>query len=148
MRGNQRGSEAATNLECGDVGAALDTQVMESAAAASLCRRTPHQLFLRPNMSKPTSATRTLPLTTYCAQLSTFKSDMPLSRLAKISAPSTAPKTVPRPPIKLVPPITHEAIASSSIKLPASGDALPTRAVCRIDASPASAPIKQKAARM
>src|SRR5712691_9863579 len=54
---------------------------------------------------------------------------MPLSRLAKISAPKTAPKTVPRPPIKLVPPITHEAIASSSIKLPASGDALQTRRI-------------------
>src|SRR5713226_9843779 len=148
MRGNQTGSDAATNLECGDVGAALDSQVMESAVAASLCRRTPRQLFLRPNISKPTAATRTLPLTTYCAQLSTFNEDMPLSRLARINAPSTAPNTVPRPPIKLVPPITHEAIASSSIKVPASGEALPTRAVCRIEASPASAPISQNAARM
>src|SRR5438045_8952708 len=79
--------------------------------------------FRLPNISKPTAATSTPPFTTYCAQFSTFKSDMPLSRLDKISAPSTAPNTVPRPPIKLVPPITHDAIASSSISVPASGDA-------------------------
>src|SRR5258707_15756334 len=48
---------------------------------------------------------------------------MPLSRLAMISAPSMAPKTVPRPPIKLVPPITQAAIASSSSSCPASPDA-------------------------
>src|SRR5207249_7794852 len=78
--------------------------------------------LLRPNMSNPTAATSTPPFTTYCAQFSTLSRDMPLSRLARISAPKTAPKTVPRPPIKLVPPITHEAIASSSISVPASGD--------------------------
>ena len=51
---------------------------------------------------------------------------MPLSRLAIINAPSTAPNTVPLPPIKLVPPITHAAIASNSNSCPASGEALPT----------------------
>ena len=38
-----------------------------------------------------------------------------------ISAPRIAPKTVPRPPIKLVPPITQAAIASSSSNCPGVG---------------------------
>ena len=73
---------------------------------------------------------------------------MPLSRLAMINAPSIAPATVPRPPIRLVPPITHAAIASSSISVPASGDALPTLPVCSSDAIPTSAPRRANAARM
>src|SRR6185436_18809603 len=94
----------------------------------------------RPIMSKPTAATRTAPLLMYCVAFSTERSDIPLSRLAMMSAPSIAPETVPRPPMRLVPPITHAAIASSSMSVPASGDALPTRAVCRIAATPTSPP--------
>ena len=45
------------------------------------------------------------------------------------NAPKIAPKMLPRPPIKLAPPITHAAMASNSNKRPASGLALPTRAV-------------------
>ena len=40
---------------------------------------------------------------------------MPLSSTAMISAPNSTPPTLPRPPFRLVPPITQAATASSSI---------------------------------
>ena len=43
---------------------------------------------------------------------------MPLSRVAMTAAPKRAPSTVPRPPFRLVPPITQAATASSSISSP------------------------------
>ena len=57
-----------------------------------------------------------------------------------ISAPRQAPKMVPRPPISEAPPITQAAMASSSLSVPASGDALPTLAVKINAAAPDKAP--------
>ena len=57
-----------------------------------------------------------------------------------ISAPIRVPSTVPSPPIRLVPPMTVAAIASSSYIMPAMGCAEFSRAVSRIAASPLSSP--------
>ena len=43
---------------------------------------------------------------------------MPFNKLAIINAPIIVPSTVPRPPLRLAPPITHAAMASSSINSP------------------------------
>ena len=69
-------------------------------------------------------------------------------------APSTAinntPKKVliiePRPPDKLVPPMTHAAMACNSAPLPAFGSAEERRAHCRIAAHAASNPLKANTA--
>ena len=66
---------------------------------------------------------------------------MPLLRLSITNAPRIAPKMLPRPPIKLAPPMTHAAMASNSNSRPASGLALPTRAVMTIPATAIKAPI-------
>ena len=89
----------------------------------------PYPLLRRQNMSSPTAATRIPPFTISWVKSGMFLSDIPLSRLAINSAPRHAPKTLPRPPIKLAPPMTQAAIASSSRSTPASGEPLPTRAV-------------------
>jgi hypothetical protein len=64
--------------------------------------------------SAHTAITSTTPLTMYCQNGSRLAMLMPLLRLSITSAPKIAPSTVPRPPSKLVPPITQDAIASSS----------------------------------
>ena len=43
-----------------------------------------------------------------------FMTLMPFNKLAMIRDPTTAPAMVPSPPIRLVPPITHAAMASNS----------------------------------
>jgi len=48
--------------------------------------------------------------------------------------------TEPRPPIRLVPPITTAAITTSSAPIPALGSAASSREHCIIPASPASSP--------
>ena len=59
-----------------------------------------------------------MPRAMYLASGDTAISVMPLSRLAMISAPNSTPRTEPRPPRRLVPPITQAATASSSISEP------------------------------
>ena len=66
---------------------------------------------------------------------------IPLSILAIIKAPISAPTIFPFPPIKLVPPITHAAIASSSYILPALTVAAFNLLVKRTPATPARPPI-------
>ena len=65
-------------------------------------------------ISSQTASSRITPLTIICQKASTLSMDMPLSRLAMIRAPISAPNTVPEPPRSEVPPMTQEAIASSS----------------------------------
>jgi hypothetical protein len=48
----------------------------------------------------------------------TASSVMPFIKLAISRAPKSTPSTLPRPPRRLVPPTTHAAIASSSIRSP------------------------------
>src|SRR4029450_13253156 len=55
----------------------------------------------------------------------TASSVMPFSRHAMISAPKRTPRTVPRPPFRLTPPMTH---ASDSGDVAATN----SEAVCRI----------------
>ena len=43
---------------------------------------------------------------------------IPFSNAVMMSAPKITPHTVPRPPLRAVPPITQAAMASSSIKSP------------------------------
>ena len=50
----------------------------------------------------------------YCQKISMFMTLMPFCKLAIISEPTNAPKIVPSPPIVLVPPRMHDAIANSS----------------------------------
>ena len=65
-----------------------------------------------------TAPISTSPRAMYFISGDTANSVMPLSRLIMISAPNNTPITVPRPPLRLVPPMTQAAIASSSIKSP------------------------------
>ena len=51
----------------------------------------------------------------------------------------TVPPIVPTPPVRLAPPITTAAIASSSYPSPAYGCAVARREVCTIPANPANA---------
>ena len=57
------------------------------------------------------------------------------------SAPSTAPATVPTPPLNDVPPITAAAITFSSMPVPRLLTAAFRRAICTAAASPTRKPI-------
>ena len=60
---------------------------------------------------------------------------------ATVSAPSTVPIIVPRPPNRLVPPSTTAAMTSSSKPPPAFDEPLPSRAAMMIPASAAARPL-------
>ena len=57
-----------------------------------------------------------------------------------MAAPMTTPLTVPSPPIRLVPPITAAAMASSSYPCPATDCDTPSRAISRMPVSAAENP--------
>ena len=57
-----------------------------------------------------------------------------------ISAPISVPPSVPSPPIRLVPPMTVAAMASSSYMIPAMGCAELSRAVSRTAATALASP--------
>ena len=65
----------------------------------------------------------------------------PVWRTAIISTPMKELITLPRPPIRLVPPITQAAIADSSMPMAAFGSALDNREVCARPANPQRAPL-------
>src|SRR5690606_6189737 len=64
--------------------------------------------------SHQTARIKMRPLTMYCQKGSISSMLMPLSRLTMTSAPIMEPVTLPVPPLRLVPPITQAAMASSS----------------------------------
>jgi len=63
-----------------------------------------------------------------------------LSRREKNKTPSAVPRTVPRPPNRLVPPITAPPTTSSKMRWPRMGEPVCTRAVKRTDAIAAHSP--------
>ena len=65
----------------------------------------------------------------------------PASSTAMISTPKKVLTTEPRPPIRLVPPMTTAAITCSSMPTPAFGSAASRRADCMRPARPASSPV-------
>jgi hypothetical protein len=77
----------------------------------------------------------------YLASGETAISVMPFSRLAMISAPNSTPRTVPRPPRRLVPPMTQAATASSSMSEPTVDVDAPEYAVCMKPVSATMPPI-------
>jgi hypothetical protein len=73
--------------------------------------------------SRITASTITVPLITICQNVETPTITRPSARKPMTNAPIRAPRTVPRPPISDVPPITTAAIALSSNVSPAWGAA-------------------------
>src|ERR1700731_4422304 len=69
---------------------------------------------------------------------STCESTSPLSIKRMSSAPTMAPKTVPIPPVRAVPPITAAATACSSSPSPIDGSGEPSRKTWIVPANPAS----------
>ena len=67
--------------------------------------------------SSVTAARRTAPVTMYLTAVATFSRSMPLEIEPMTSAPSNADQAEPRPPKRLVPPITAAAMAFSSRSL-------------------------------
>ena len=65
----------------------------------------------------------------------------PLPITAMVSAPSTVPRIVPRPPNRLVPPSTTAAITSSSKPTAAFEEPLPSRAAMMMPATAAAMPV-------
>src|SRR6185503_19618393 len=93
--------------------------------------------FFRFNtVSSSTATTMTPPITICWRNDDTPSRFRPLRSTPMISAPTSVPASVPSPPIRLVPPITVAAMASSSYIMPAIGCAELSRAV-RITAATA-----------
>ncbi len=65
----------------------------------------------------------------------------PVCKTSMISTPKNVASTDPRPPIRLVPPITQAAIAESSNPIAALGSAVPSRDVCISAATPHNRPL-------
>ena len=78
---------------------------------------------LRRRLSGSTAIRMIAPLTACVQKGFTFSSTMPLPTTAMIKAPISVPKTPPRPPKRLVPPITTAAMTSSSYPVAAFGSA-------------------------
>src|SRR5215217_1101322 len=64
-----------------------------------------------------------------------------------IRTPSIVVTTEPRPPMRLVPPMTTAAIAWSSRPAPALGSAAARRALCAIAATALASPARRKVAK-
>src|SRR5579863_554788 len=90
--------------------------------------------------SNATAATMIRPMTTCCQYDDTCMITNPLVSTPINTAPTTVPPIPPRPPARLVPPITTEAITRSSYPMPPTASAAPSRADNKNPASPASAP--------
>ena len=74
---------------------------------------------------------------------------MPLLRLPMSAAPSRAPRIVPRPPARLVPPMIAAVMASSSRNRPALPETAPlTRAVKATPVMPYAKPAMTKSQKM
>ena len=86
-------------------------------------------------MSTSTAPTITAPMTICWRNDETPSRFRPLRSTPMISAPTSVPASVPSPPIRLVPPITVAAMASSSYIMPAIGCAELSRAVRMIAAT-------------
>ena len=71
----------------------------------------------------PTATTITAPVTKLVQFESTEKKMSPLLITATMSAPSSAPGTVPEPPLTAVPPMIAAAITCSSKPPPTVGSA-------------------------
>ena len=85
-----------------------------------------------------------MPLIIFCQEESSPIILIPLFKLAMIKEPSNAPRIAPVPPLKLIPPITQAAIASSSLFNPVDGTADANLAVFIIPANAAIIPFTVK----
>ena len=61
---------------------------------------------------------------------------------AKVMTPKKVPVTVALPPARAVPPMTTAAIASSSTRLPTTGEALASRPDSRMAEIPTHSPVR------
>ena len=85
-----------------------------------------------------------MPLIIFCQEESNPIMLIPLFKLAIIREPNKAPNIAPVPPLKLIPPITHAAMASSSLFNPVDGTADANLAVFIIPAKAAMIPFTVK----
>src|SRR5690606_4103662 len=105
----------------------------------------PHaRLARRDRTSIKTATIKMKPLMICCQKDSTLSMLRPLSTLAMMSAPKSAPEMLPYPPARLVPPMTQAAMASSSKPFPALAVAALRRAVRMTPARPARRPMRAK----
>ena len=91
-------------------------------------------------ISIQTANNKTIPLIIFCQEESKPIMLIPLFKLAIIKEPNKAPNIAPVPPLKLMPPITHAAMASSSLFNPVDGTADANLAVFIIPAKAAIIP--------
>src|SRR5690606_9029446 len=89
--------------------------------------------------SRLTASISTTPRVTSCQKLETLSSVSPLFSVPRISTASNVPQTLPRPPLRLVPPRMMAAITVSSCEPAALGPAAPSIAPRMV---PASAPAR------
>src|SRR6266487_4743343 len=97
---------------------------VQTCALPILCRRARvtqqggYRSYRPRRTSIQTASDKTAPRAMNLNSGETASSVMPFKRHAMMSAPKRTPRTVPRPPFKLTPPMTHAAMASSSIRSP------------------------------
>src|SRR5262249_37027812 len=92
------------------------------------------------NRSSATAATMIPPVSTSCTQFGTPSILNPLRITVINSAPASDPPTLPWPPARLPPPITTEAMMSSSMPLAAVGSPTVSRLNCIQPAKPVRIP--------
>src|SRR3954453_4877387 len=91
--------------------------------AAAAARAAPRRWIRCWPWSRITARTITAPLMSICQNVETPTITSPSARKPMTNAPIRAPRTLPRPPISDVPPMTPAAIAFSSNEVPAWGAA-------------------------
>ena len=89
-----------------------------------------------------TAATTMTPKAMYCVGFRNPSSVPPLAMTPIVTVPASVPSTVPRPPLKLPPPMTTAAINLSSKPVPAVGFPELSREKKQTAAMPKSNPAK------
>src|SRR3982751_5990017 len=102
----------------------------------------PHCYAVRPDRkrSSATAATMIPPVTICCTQLGSPFCVQPVWITVMIAAPMIVPSTVPRPPVRLPPPMMTAAMTSSSRPTATVGSPTESFENCSRPAMPASAP--------
>src|SRR5262245_24338160 len=99
-----------------------------------------HVAILRSHWSMATATMLRKPTAKSCHSTSTPERARPLRKTPTISAPSSVPKIEPRPPNRLVPPITTAVIESRLAVWPACGETEPMRPIRTQPATPQIGP--------